>query len=159
MYATAGFGDSISKMVRVLLAAVLLVGFTSPPLDGIWREAPEYLPLFTPPRAPVGAYSTYVSKLDIDAAVTRIRRDPAAASVPGAWQVHALIPFDAFGQSGGYDRWKVARLYGAKRARVARGPRMENGQVVESWTLVSPYPDALVQRLEPGTLLIILRVP
>lgn len=146
-------------MVRVLLAAWLLVGLAGPPPDEIWREAPEYLPLFTPPRAPAGAYSTYVSKLDIDAAVTRVRQDPAAASVPGAWKVQILNPYDALGQSGGYDRWRVARLYGAKRARVARGPRMENGQVIESWTLISPYPDAALQRLEPGTLLIVLRVP
>ena len=69
-----------------------------------------------------------------------------------------MIPFDAFGQSGSYDRWKVAGLYRRRRAHVARGPRLDQGQT-ESWTLISPYPDASLQRLEPGTLLIVLRIP
>jgi hypothetical protein len=50
-------------------------------------------------------------------------------------------------------------VYGARRARVARGPRVVDGRVVESWTLISPYPDPGLQRLEPGTLLIVLKVP
>jgi hypothetical protein len=29
----------------------------------------------------------------------------------------------------------------------------------ESWTLIAPYPDAALQRLEAGTLIIVLRVP
>jgi hypothetical protein len=65
---------------------------------------------------------------------------------------------EAFGQSGGYNRWKLARLYGARRAKVARMPRVENGRVVEAWTLISPYPDPGLERLEPGTLLIVLRL-
>jgi len=70
-----------------------------------------------------------------------------------------LLPADAFGRSGDYDRSKLARLYGARRASVARGPRLENGRVVESWTLVSPYPSVALERLEPGTLLIVQRLP
>jgi hypothetical protein len=53
----------------------------------------------------------------------------------------------------------VARLYGAERARVSRGARTENGRAVESWTLISPYPDPTLQKLERGTLLVVLRLP
>jgi hypothetical protein len=42
---------------------------------------------------------------------------------------------------------------------VARGPRLQNGRVIETWILVSPYPDSRLERLEPGTLLIVLRTP
>ena len=70
----------------------------------------------------------------------------------------AMIPYDAFGLSGSYNRWKVAGLYRSRRAQVARGPRVDQGQT-ESWTLISPYPDETLQRLESGTLIIVLRIP
>jgi hypothetical protein len=70
----------------------------------------------------------------------------------------AMIPYDAFGLSGGYNRWKVAGLYRSRRAQVARGPRLDQGQT-ESWTLIAPFPDLALQRLEPGTLIIVLRNP
>ena len=38
------------------------------------------------------------------------------------------------------------------------GPRLDQGQT-ESWTLIAPYPDAALQRLESGTLIIVLRIP
>jgi hypothetical protein len=53
----------------------------------------------------------------------------------------------------------VARLYGSRQPRVARGARADEGRVVESWTLVSPYPSADLTRLEHGTLRIVLRTP
>ena len=69
-----------------------------------------------------------------------------------------MIPYDAFGLSGSYNRWKVAGLYRSRRASVSRGPRMHAGQM-ESWTLIAPYPDPTLQRLEPGTLIIVLGIP
>ena len=66
---------------------------------------------------------------------------------------------DAFGAGGTYDRWKLARVFGAHQPNVARGPRGDRGLIDESWTLVSPYPSADLGRLEPGTLLIVVRVP
>jgi hypothetical protein len=89
----------------------------------------------------------------------RLDSEGAVLAPPGAWQPKSVLPFDAFGQMGRYDRWTLARLYGARRARVARGPRGSEGQVTESWTLISPYPDPALSRLEPGTLLIVLRIP
>jgi hypothetical protein len=106
--------------------------------------------LFTPPRVPDGTYRTYVSPRPIDAVL---------AGMEAGIDARPLVAFEAFGQSGGYDRWKLARLYGAKRAYVARLPRIENGRVVEAWTLISPYPGPTLERLEPGTLLIVLRLP
>jgi hypothetical protein len=109
--------------------------------------------LFTPVRVPPGTYATYVTPRSLDEVVGDLQREMPASFAP-----QTVVAADAFGQSGGYDRWKLARLYGARRARVARGPRMAGGEVVEAWTLISPYPDPALERLEPGTLLIVLRV-
>jgi hypothetical protein len=122
-----------------------------------WRDAPEYVRLFAP-QAEREAYRAYVSPLGLDAILGQISGDPAFLHPPGAWTPQAMIPYDAFGLSGGYNRWKVAGLYRSRRARVARGPRLDQGQA-ESWTLIAPYPDAALQRLEPGTLIIVLRIP
>jgi len=129
----------------------------SAPLRTSWREAPEYVRLFAPP-AQQGAYRAYVSPLGLEATLKEITADPAVLHPPGAWTPQAMIPFDAFGLSGSYNRWKVAGLYRSRRAQVARGPRVDQGQT-ESWTLVSPYPDEALQRLESGTLIIVLRIP
>jgi hypothetical protein len=100
-----------------------------------------------------------VTTLDLDTVLRRLTNDATLLRPPGAWTPRAVLPVDAFGQAGNYDRWALARLYGARGPRVARGPKGVDGRVTESWTLVSPYPDATLQRLEPGTLLIVLRVP
>jgi len=129
----------------------------STPLRTSWREAPEYVRLFAPP-AQQAAYRAYVSPLGLEATLKEITADPAVLHPPGAWTPQAMIPFDAFGLSGSYNRWKVAGLYRSRRANVARGPRLDQGEL-ESWTLVAPYPDEALQRLETGTLIIVLRMP
>src|SRR5688572_19559600 len=122
-----------------------------------WREAPEYLAIFAP-AAHRGAYRTAVTPLGLDAVLQALAADPSLARAPGAWSPRARVPADAFGRSGRYDRWTLARLYGSRQPRVARGARLDGGGGVESWTLVSPYPSPGLARLEPGTLLIVLRI-
>jgi hypothetical protein len=62
---------------------------------------------------------------------------------------------DVFGAGSAIlaDRGRLARLYGGQRARVLRGWRAGSGEF-ESVTLVTPYPDASLTRLETGTLII-----
>ena len=159
-------------MTRILPVAVLLWLGAAPaltrnvtawparagqaPAPADWREAPAYLTLFAPSGSRAAAYHIYVSLHDIQTVLTEIERDAATLHPPGAWSPAALLPSDAFGQTGRYDRSKLARLYGAKRAMVARGPRGQAGQPAEAWTLISPYPSGDMQRLEPGTMLIVL---
>ncbi len=135
-----------------LTLLILLIAAAAPPG---FTEAPAFVPLFTPRGLPRGTYRTYVSTQDLDSVLATIRRDPALAAPAGSFEPQSVIASEAFGLSGGYNRWKLALLYGAKRARVARGPRVENGRVTETWTLVSPYPDEALDRLNPGTLLIV----
>jgi len=67
--------------------------------------------------------------------------------------VEALGALDAFGAARSYDRAALAELYGGIRARVARGwTRMPDR--FESLTFISPYPNAAMTSLEPGTLVI-----
>jgi hypothetical protein len=124
-----------------------------------WQDAPEFLALFAPVGPRAAAYRIRVADGDVEAVLHELDGDPALLRAPGAWQVRGLAAADAFGNAGTYDRGKLARLYGAERARVARGARLESGRVVESWSLISPYPDPGLETLRRGTLLIVLRLP
>jgi hypothetical protein len=128
----------------------------APPPPGAWREARGHLRLFAPEGPRAAAYRIYVSTLDVPAILTRLATDPSLLHPPGAWSPAALLPLDAFGQTGGYDRSRLARLYGSTRPIVVRGPRGTAGRPTEAWTLISPYPDRDLERLEPGTMLIVL---
>jgi len=128
-----------------------------PALRAGWREAPQYISLFVP-QTQRAAYRAYVSPLGVEATLKQLTADPGILRPPGAWTPQAMIPYDAFGLSGSYNRWKVAGLYRSRRAQVARGPRVDQG-LTEFWTLISPYPDETLQRLESGTLIIVLRIP
>jgi hypothetical protein len=127
------------------------------PAEQEWRDAPEHRAILAPAAAR-GQYRAAVSPLALDAVLQALAADPAFVRVPGAWSPRARLPADAFGRGGRYDRWRLARLYGSRQPRVARGARVDDGGVVESWTLVSPYPSPDLTRLDPGTLLIVLRI-
>ena len=122
-----------------------------------WREAPAYLELFAPP-AHRAFYRAYISPAGLAATLEQVLAAPGILHPPGAWTREEQIAYDAFGLSGSYNRWKVAGLYRSRRAEVVRGPRLNQGQM-ESWTLITPYPDEALERLESGTLIIVLRVP
>ena len=132
---------------------------------GDWRDARVYLPLFAAPGARAAAYHIYVTPLDMQTVLKQISSDPSTLHAPGSWIPAAQLPSDAFGQTGGYDRAGLARLYGAMRATVARGPRgagpstpLGASRPAEAWTLISPYPSGDMQRLERGTMLIVVDV-
>jgi len=101
---------------------------------------------FTPAEPRLGAYEACPSPEPLDAL-------KASEEANGArfGDVETLEALEAFGESGDYSRPALARLYGGTRARVARG-WVERGGRFESMTLISPYPDAALTRLEPGTL-------
>ena len=124
-------------------------------LEG-WTQAPQLAALFAPPSLREH-YAAFVTPLGLDAVLDRIVA-LGAPSPPGAWLPESLGPADAFGRSGPYNRWQLARVYRAVSARVARGPYHTSGHL-EAWTLISPYPDAELSTLHRGTLLIVARVP
>ena len=148
--------ESITRQSAATFAALLVL---AAPLRGAdpWRDAPEYVRLFAP-GSHRSDYRTSISPLPLDEVVRALAGDPSLVGAAGAWTPRSEYALDALGRSGQYDRWKVARLYGSRQPRVARGARMAGGRLVESWTLISPYPSPDLQRLEPGTLLIVLRI-
>jgi hypothetical protein len=150
--------SSITRPLVGLLAALVVLACTDlRSAEDPWREAPEYVGLLAPQQRR-DAYRAYVSPLPLEATLKHLLADAAVLQPPGAWQPQAMIPYDAFGLSGSYNRWRVAGVYRSRRAQVARGPRLVQGQL-ESWTLIAPFPDVTLQRLEPGTLILVLRVP
>ena len=148
--------ESITRRLGLLVYGLTMAAAVA--AADIWREAPEYLSLFAP-ALHREAYVADVSSLDLDTVLARLADDPTLARTPGAWVARSQAAVDAFGQSGAYDRWKLSRLYGSRQPRVARGARMNNGRVAESWTLISPYPDPSLKELRPGTLLLVVRLP
>ena len=114
----------VAAAILLVLAGRRALEFTAPAqghalsaVEG--RNAPEYVRLFAPARAHTGAYHVYVSPLDLPTVLRQLEGNPALLRPPGAWMPSALLPSDAFGQTGSYDRWKMAKLYGARRAMVA----------------------------------------
>jgi hypothetical protein len=144
----------------VVAAAMLWLGAAVAsaqlPPSGAWQEAPGYLRLFAPFGARAGAYRIFVTTLPIDTLLGRLAQDPSLLHPPGSWVPAPVLPADAFGQTGSYDRFRLARLYGARRPVVARGPRGADGRPAEAWTLVSPYPNRDLTRMESGTMLIVV---
>jgi hypothetical protein len=115
---------------------------------------PALTRLFTPQGAAPGTYCAVPFGASIDTLAREYAaREPADAK--GAWRVRSVAPLDAFGSAAPYDRPTVAMLFGGKRIRLARGPVRRQGRVVASLTLASPYPDATLTRLMPGTLVIV----
>jgi hypothetical protein len=111
---------------------------------------PALTALFTPLHPRVGRYEVCVTTDAIEEVI-------ADRSLDGARHTYSVIEtieaLEAFGTAGPYDRFAVARLYGGRRVRVAHGWR-EDGDRFESITLVSPYPDASLTQLMPGTMMI-----
>jgi hypothetical protein len=107
---------------------------------------PALKALFTPLRPSLGRYDVCTTPDPLERVAER----------DGEFQFGAnemLDPLDAFGSAGPYDRAALARLYGGKRVRVTRG-WAEHADRFESVTLLSPYPDATLTRLVPGTMMI-----
>ena len=121
-------------MIAYLLAAVLSCD-------------PALTALFTPRRPALGQYEVCTTADPLD----RIVADTPAGFHYGPAEM--LEPLDAFGQAGPYSRAALARLYAGQRVRVARG-WAERGDRFESITLLSPYPNAALTGLQPGTMVI-----
>jgi len=97
--------------------------------------------LFTPAHPRVGRYEVCAT------------RDPIEVVAEPSWKIEAVESLDAFGSAGPYDRFAVSRLYGGTRVQVAHGWH-ERGDEFEAVTLISPYPDVSLKRLETGTMTI-----
>jgi hypothetical protein len=152
---------AVVGVLLLTIARLAAAQLNAQPADGPgpgWRRAPAYAALFMPPRHRA-AYDSFVSDQPLDRALADLLARVPALRAPGSWEPRRVAVTDAFGAGGTYDRWQLLRLYGARAPLVARGAIVSEGRPVESWTLISPYPDTTLHRLDPGTLLMVLRVP
>ena|SRR5437899_77436 len=108
---------------------------------------PALTALFTPARPSIGRYQICTTAEPVDVVAAQ------NADAPHYGPSEMLDPLDAFGTAGPYDRAALTRLYGGKRVRVARG-WIDSADRFEAITLLSPYPDATLTRLLPGTMII-----
>ena len=123
-----------------------------------FRPAPEFLTVFAP-RLHRDAYAAWISSLPLERVLQRLESAPELLHPPGSWQAMPSLPADAFGNTGTYDKSRLARLYGSMRVTVARGPVAPTGSPAQMWSLFSPYPNPRLDRLETGTLLIVVTLP
>jgi hypothetical protein len=98
---------------------------------------PALVALFTPAHPRLGHYEVCAS--------------PEPIQPLNGGPIEALEALDAFGTAGTYNRPALARLYGGIRVQVARG-WTQHGNQFEAITRLSPYPDASMTHLLPGTL-------
>jgi hypothetical protein len=141
----AGPEPAGAKAARTAAAEPMVPAIAVAGLDGC-RCDPALARIFTPVRPQHGRY-----------AVCTTEAPPEAVAGPDP-RVETQHPLDAFGTAGPYNRARLALLYGGRQARVARWWRMEGNQLA-SMTAISPYPNAALSILLPGTLVIVHTVP
>ncbi len=144
--------------VRVAAWAVSIVGATclatAVALPDLGQPDPALTRLFTPLSTPPGTYVVYRSDRPVGEIAAALRAlDPAPA--PGAWQPTRPEAHEAFGQAGLYDRFRLAQLFGGRRLTVVRGSLHVDGRL-RAYTLISPFPDPTLSRIEHGTMVIVL---
>jgi hypothetical protein len=145
----------VSPRIAGLLAAAILAAVQPPAPDiDLGPEDQALTRLFTPVAAPPGTYAVYrVTTPIADLAAALRARD--AAPAPGAWSATRPESHDAFGQAGLYDRYRLAQLFGGRRLTVVRGSLRRQG-LLRAYTLISPYPDPSLTRIESGTMVIVV---
>jgi len=148
-----------ATMLEMVLLA-LLWALLSPQMPcetvDLGLSRPELARIFTPLTAPPGAYTVTTTDRPIADLATALRACDSAP-VEGAWQVTRMEAHEAFGQAGIYDRLRLAQLFGGTRLDVVRGSLPHDG-VRDGYTLISPYPDASLTAVNPGTLVIVVHV-
>jgi hypothetical protein len=140
-----------------LAVAVLCQPVRSAPPVPLGVADPVLTRLLTPHSVPARTYVVYRSERSIQTIAAALRaedHDPA----PGAWKAERQDVLDAFDGASRADRFRLAELYVGIHPLVARGSLVRDGRR-EGYTLISPYPDASMTRLQPGTMVIVFQVP
>jgi hypothetical protein len=152
---------AVCGLIAVAAGACQAPGQSAPVIAGLpseipGRSTPALAALFVPRTAPPGCYDLLITSAPIDRVLMFF--EARGAHPAGSWTIGEEDALSVFGNAGAYDRSRLARLYGGRRVQVARGPLQQDGHVTTSLTLISPFPDAALERLVQGTLTIVFRV-
>jgi hypothetical protein len=120
------------------------------------QARPDLARLFTPLTAPAGVYAVSTTTEAVGALASALKACDTTP-VEGAWAPTRQEAHEAFGQAGIYDRARLAQLFGGRRLTVIRGS-LARASELDAYTLISPYPNAALDRIEPGTMVIVVRV-
>jgi hypothetical protein len=120
------------------------------------QPRPDLARMFTPLAAPAGVYAVSTTSEPIGALASALKACDVAPA-EGAWALTRHEGHEAFGQAGIYDRTRLAQLFAGRRLTVVRGSLARAGEL-DAYTLISPYPNAALDRIEPGTMVIVVRV-
>jgi len=126
-----------------------------------WQADDRLRRLFTPPAMPAGTYRVFVTGQSIEKVSDHYRtraHGPTESAPSEGWRPAPQSFGEALGPTAVYDRSKVGRLYRGRSPRVARG-MVRRGDAIEAVVVISPYPDASLARLDPGTMIVVFRVP
>jgi hypothetical protein len=119
---------------------------------------PALAALFAPLASSAGMYQVCTTETPLLTVMTEDASNSNLSDRIAYGEVETLEPLDAFGRAGSYDPAALTRLYGGRRVQVVRG-WSRRGRTFESRTLISPYPNAALTRLIPGTMIIVWRSP
>lgn len=123
------------------------------------RPSPEHAAVFAPVRR-ADRFHFYVSDLSIEH-VAALLAQRLPEGVP-SFQIRPGSALDAFDNQAPFDRYRLARLFGGSRPRIARGPLFRDAgdrQPIAAVLLMSPYPEPDLVRLNAGTLIMVVDVP
>jgi hypothetical protein len=121
-----------TTFILLMMAAALKFGLSGA-VEPSYVCDPALTALFTPTRPELGRYEV------------------CTTSDPVEGDAEAVEALDAFGAAGSYDRAALQRLYGGLRVRVQRSWKATDAAFV-SITRLSPYPNASLTELSPGTM-------
>lgn len=120
------------------------------------QPSPAHARLFAPP-ARAADFTFETTSAAIEEVVGEFRARWPSPN-PATWRVDRVTAGELFDGSALFDRARLARLYGGRPPRVARGPITRDGVVIVVVQLLSPYPEADLSRLNHGTLIMRVRV-
>lgn len=151
----ASNGDYNALTIPTLFLALSLAFQLAETLPLPARPSPPHARLFAPPHG-AERYHFLLTEASIDD-VARLCRERWPSPSKGSWMVAPGSAGDAFDVAALFDRSRLARLYGGSRPKIARGPiGSPNTRAVV--LLLSPYPDADLRRLNPGTLIMVVEL-
>jgi hypothetical protein len=141
------FDASLAALAWVAIA-VLEAG--QPAAPGA-TPSPAHARFFAPP-ARVAQFQFARTDLPIEV-VAQFYRERWPPLDPRSWKLERVVAAEAFDGAALFDRARLARLYGGRNPRIARGPITTERGGTAVVLLVSPYPEADLRDLNRGTLI------
>jgi hypothetical protein len=151
------YNRAIGSLLTVLSLCGVVSGAAAAPAHFPARPSPEHVTVFAPPGREE-RFRFLVTEAPIDE-VARFYRERAPQGAVAPFLAQRGGAAEAFDSLAPFNRFKLAQLYGGQAPLIARGPvalSAHSDEVAEVVLLMSPYPEADLRRLNPGTLIMVV---